>query len=81
MALSNSEKREIESLVRKEIKDFIGSSTMKQYENKLLELISKEMVKGKIHGDIKDIIIRVFREFYYYMWNNKSQWESRLKNA
>ena len=31
MALTDTEKREIESLIRKEIKDFVGTTTMKQY--------------------------------------------------
>ena len=31
MALSATEKKEIETLVRKEIKDFIGTNTVKQF--------------------------------------------------
>ncbi len=81
MALTASDKKEIEVIIRKEIKDFVGSTTMKQYEEKLLNLIASEINRGKIHGNIKDIIIRVFREFYYYMWSQKSTWEGKLKNA
>ena len=47
MALTQSDKREIESLIKKEIKDFLGSATAKQFEDKLLERISKEMKRGK----------------------------------
>ncbi len=39
MALSAADKREIETLVRKEIKDFIGSNTLKQFEDKLLDMV------------------------------------------
>jgi hypothetical protein len=81
MALTNTEKREIETLVRKEIKDFMGSSTVKQYEDKLIDMISKEIKRGKLEGDIKDLTLKMFREFYNFMWTQRSYWEPRLKNA
>ena len=81
MALTATEKNEIEVMVRKEIKDFFGSSTMQQYENKLIDTISKELKRGKLEGDIKDITLRMFREFYQFMWMNRSYWEPKLKNA
>lgn len=81
MALTNTEKREIETLVRKEIKDFMGSSTVKQYEEKLIDMISKEIKRGKLEGDIKDLTLKMFREFYNFMWTQRSYWEPRLKNA
>ena len=81
MALTATEKKEIETMIRKEIKDFVGSNTMKQYEEKLITIISKEITKGKIQGDVKDLVIRVFREFYNFMWTQRGYWEPRLKNA
>jgi len=81
MALTATEKNEIEVMVRKEIKDFFGSSTMQQYENKLIDTISKELKRGKLEGDVKDITLRMFREFYHFMWMNRSYWEPKLKNA
>ena len=81
MALTASEKNEIEVIVRKEIKNFMGQSTMKQYEDKLIEKIGREIKRGKLEGDIKDITLRMFREFYQFMWMNRSYWEPRLKNA
>jgi hypothetical protein len=54
---------------------------MKQFEDKLLEKIGKEIKSGKINGDVKDITLRMFREFYQFMWMNRSYWEPRLKNA
>jgi len=81
MALTNSDKKEIEVLIRKEIKDFMGSSTVKQYEEKLIDLISKEIKRGKLEGDIKDISLKMFREFYNFMWTQRSYWEPRLKNV
>jgi hypothetical protein len=81
MALTATDKKEIETMIRKEIKDFIGSNTMKQYEEKLITILSKEITKGKIQGDVKDLVIRVFREFYNFMWTQRGYWEPRLKNA
>jgi hypothetical protein len=81
MGLTATDKKEIETLIRKEIKDFMGSTSLQQYENKLIDMISKELKKGKLEGDIKDITLRMFREFYQFMWTNRSYWESRLKNA
>jgi hypothetical protein len=81
MALTTTEKKEIEVLIRKEIRSFMENSTLKQFEDKLLDKISKEIKRGKLEGDIKDITLRMFREFYQFMWMNRSYWEPRLKNA
>jgi len=81
MALTATEKKEIEIIIRKEIKDFMGNNTLKQFEDKLLDMVSKEVTRGKINGDIKDIVVKIFREFYQFMWNQRSYWEPRLKNA
>lgn len=81
MALTNSEKKEIEVLIRKEIKSFMENNTIKQFEDKLMDRIQREIKRGKLEGDIKDITLRMFREFYQFMWMNRSYWEPRLKNA
>jgi hypothetical protein len=81
MALTTSEKNEIEVIVRREIKNFMGNNTVKQFEDKLMDKIQKEIKRGKLEGDIKDITLRMFREFYQFMWMNRSYWEPRLKNA
>jgi hypothetical protein len=81
MALTQTEKKEIETIVRKEIRDFLGSNTVKQHEDKLLNLVAQEIKRGKLTGDVKDITIKIFREFYNFMWTQRSYWEPRLKNA
>ena len=80
MALNQTEKRESENLIKKEIKDFLGSTTAKQFEDKFVERISKEMKKnGKLDGQLKDLIIKSFREFYTIMYQQRSFWESKFK--
>jgi len=82
MALSTTDKREIETIIRKEIKDFLGTSTVRQFENKILDMIASELnSRGKVNTNVKDIVVKVFREFYYYMWSQRSSWEPKLKNA
>ena len=73
--------KEIETITRKEIRNFMDNNTVKQFEEKLLDRIQKEIKRGKLEGDIKDITLRMFREFYQFMWMNRSYWEPRLKNA
>ena len=81
MALTQADKREIETLIKKEIKDFLGSSTAKQFEDKLVERISKEMKGGKLEKDVKELIIKSFREFYTIMYQQRSFWESKFKSS
>lgn len=81
MALTSSETKEIEVLIRKEIKAFMNNNTIKQFEDQLLDRIGREIKRGKLEGDVKDITLRMFREFYQFMWTNRSYWEPRLKNA
>jgi hypothetical protein len=81
MALTSSEAKEIEVMIRKEIKNFMGNNTLKQFEDTFMEKIQKEIKRGKLEGEIKDITLRMFREFYQFMWMNRSYWEPRLKNA
>ena len=48
MAFTDSDKKQIETIVRKEIKDFMGSNTIKQFEDKLLDMVAKEIKKARI---------------------------------
>ena len=81
MALTSGEVKEIEVLIRKEIKSFMNNNTVKQFEDQLMDRIAKEIKRGKLEGDIKDIVIKIFREFYQFMWTQRGYWEPRLKNA
>ena len=79
MALTAADKREIEVLIRKEVKDFLGSNTARQFEDKLIDKISKDLKRGKLEKDVKDLIIKSFREFYTIMYQQRSFWESKFK--
>jgi len=81
MALTSSEAKEIEVMIRKEIKSSMNNNTIKQFEDQLMDRIQKEIKRGKLEGEVKEITLRMFREFYQFMWMNRSYWEPRLKNA
>jgi predicted metal-dependent phosphotriesterase family hydrolase len=81
MALTQTEKKEIETIARKEIKDFLQANTMNQFEDKLIDMMVKEIKRGKPGTEIRDIVVKIFSEFYQFMWMQRSYWEPRLKNV
>jgi hypothetical protein len=81
MALSSPEKKEIENIIRKEIKSFMGNSTIKQFEDKFMDKIQKEIKRGRLESGVKDITQKMFSEFYQLMWSNRTQLGQKLKNA
>lgn len=81
MALSSSEKKEIEGIIRKEIKSFMGNNTIRQFEDKFMDKIQKEIKRGRLESGVKDITQKMFSEFYQLMWNNRTQLGQKLKNT
>lgn len=81
MALSSSEKKEIEVLIRKEIKDFFNSSTSKQFENKLMDKISDDIKKGKLRGEVKEVILKSFQEYFTVMYQQRGFWEQKFRGV
>jgi anti-sigma28 factor (negative regulator of flagellin synthesis) len=79
MALSKTEKDQIEVMIRKEIKDFMNANTVKQFENKLIDELKKEIKNGKLDRDIKGIVSDVMIDFYRLMWTKRSFWEPDLR--
>jgi hypothetical protein len=80
MAISQQDKKEIEVLVRKEIKDFLHANTVKNFEDQMINKIKKDMKSGALRGDINDYIRKAFVEFYHYLWAKKSTWENTIRN-
>ena len=79
MALSKTDKDQIEVMIRKEIKDFMNATTVKQFENKLIDELKKEIKNGKLDRDIKGIVSDVMIDFYRLMWTKRSFWEPDLR--
>ena len=81
MALSASDKKEIEVLIRKGIKDFFDSSTSKQFENKLMDKINQEIKKGKLKSNVKEIVLKSFQEYFTVMYQQRGFWEQKFRNV
>ena len=79
MALTQTDKNEIEVMIRKEIKSFLDSNTSKHFEDKLIDKISVEIQRGKLKKEVKDIIIKSFQEYFNMMYHQKSYWESKFR--
>ena len=79
MAFNQSEKNEIEKIVKSEIKSFLDSNTLKQFETKLIDIISSEIKKGGINKDIKLIVTKSLQDFYEYLFTTRNIWGDRLK--
>jgi hypothetical protein len=78
MAFSSAEKKEIEVLIRKEIKDFFDSTSAKQFEKKFMDKVSSEIKKG---GLKKDIIIKSFQEYFVVMYQQRGFWEQKFRSV
>lgn len=81
MSLTTSEKKEIEILIRKEIKDFFDSNSAKQFEKKLLDKISDDMSRGNLKKNVKDIVIKSFQEYFTVMYQQRSFWEQKFRSV
>lgn len=79
MAFTSTEKKEIETLIRSEVKTFLNSNTVKQFEDRLIDKIQKEIKSGKISGDVKDVMLKLFKKFYENMYMNYSYIEGKLR--
>ena len=64
MALTSTEKKEIETMIRREIKSFLKADNVKQYENHIVDVISRELKKGKLRGNINDIVFGVYSHYF-----------------
>ena len=80
MPLSSSDKKEIENIVRKEIKSFLDANTIKKFEDRMIERIKPDMKSGKLRGDVNEYIRKAFVEFYHFLWSKRSNWENTIKN-
>jgi hypothetical protein len=78
MALNDSDKKEIEKISRKEIKDFMDSTNA---HNIVVKMIQTELGTKKIDDKIIDLSTKVVVELFKTLWQRKSFWETALKNV
>ena len=78
MALTDQDKREIEMITRKEIKDFMDTT---QAHKIVVKMIQDELGTKKIDDKIVDLSTKVVVELFKTLWQRKSFWESSLKSV
>jgi hypothetical protein len=78
MALTNEDKKEIERISRKEVKDFLDTT---QAHNIVIKVIQKELGTRKIDDKIVDLSTKVVVELFKTLWQRKSFWEGAIKNV
>jgi hypothetical protein len=78
MALTDQDKREIEKITRKEIKDFMDTT---QAHKVVVKMIQDELGTKKIDDKIVDLSTKVVVELFKTLWQRKSFWESSLKSV
>jgi hypothetical protein len=78
MALTDQDKREIERITKKEIKDFMNTTNAHKI---VIDIIQKELGTKKIDDKIVDLSTKVVVELFKTLWQRKSFWEGALKNV
>jgi DNA-binding ferritin-like protein len=78
MALNNTDIKEIEKIVKKEMKDFLETT---QAHNAVIKIIQKELGTKSIDGRIVDLSTKVVVELFKTLWQRKSFWEQPLKSV
>jgi hypothetical protein len=78
MALTDQDKKEIEKITRKEIKDFMDTT---QAHKIVVKMIQDEIGTKKIDDKIVDLSTKVVVELFKTLWQRKSFWESSLKSV
>jgi hypothetical protein len=78
MALTDQDRRDIEKITKKEIKDFMDST---QATKIVVKMIQDELGTRKIDDKIIDLSTKVVVELFKTLWQRKSFWESALKSV
>jgi AAA+ superfamily predicted ATPase len=78
MALTDTDKREIEKIVKKEVKDFMASTNAHKI---VVDMVKKEMGTRDINDKVVELSTKVVVELFKTLWQRKSFWETSLKSV
>lgn len=78
MALTATDKKEIEKIAQKEMKDFLASTQAHQL---VMKMIQKELGTRTMDERIIDLSTKVVVELFKTLWQRKSFWDSAIKNV
>jgi hypothetical protein len=78
MSLTATDKKEIESIIKKEMKSFLEST---QANKIVVKMIQDELGTKKIDEKIVDLSSKVVVELFKTLWLRKSFWEAPIKGV
>jgi len=78
MAFTDSDRKEIEKIARKEMKDFLDTT---QAHSVVVKVLQKELGTRKLDDRIVELSSKVVVELFRTLWQRKSFWESSLRNV
>ena len=84
MALTNTDKKEIERIARKEMKDFLKTTS---FEKDVIDVVEKQLKRknsklSKTHrAEVVDVSTKVLIELYKTFWLRRNFWDSQIKNV
>tara|TARA_B100002019_G_C21255957_1_gene593861 strand:- start:1596 stop:1853 length:258 start_codon:yes stop_codon:yes gene_type:complete len=84
MALTNTDKKEIERIARKEIKSFLKTAS---FEKDVIDVVETQLKRknsklSKTHrAEVVDVSTKVLIELYKTFWLRRNFWDSQIKNV
>ena len=84
MALTNTDKKEIERIARKEIKDFLKTAA---FEKDVVDVVETQLKRkntklSKTHrAEVVDVSTKVLIELYKTFWLRRNFWDSQIKTV
>jgi hypothetical protein len=84
MALTNTDKKEIERIARREIKDFLKTAS---FEKDVIDVVEAQLKRknsklSKTHrAEVVDVSTKVLIELYKTFWLRRNFWDSQIKNV
>lgn len=81
-ALSATDKSEIKTILKKEIKDFLDISRSADLDKKVSDIVKNKFKNDKdVEKHIVDIVRNVLVQLYKNLWTRRNFWANDLKNA
>lgn len=79
MALTKTDKKEIERIVKKEVKSFLNDNQLKK---KIIDTVKDELKKQNIvdKKQVVDISSKALVELFKHLWLRRNFWETPVKN-
>jgi tRNA threonylcarbamoyladenosine modification (KEOPS) complex Cgi121 subunit len=78
MALTQSDKNEIKTIIKSELRDFLNTN---QTQVEIIKIVKKEMGARDINEKVVELAAKVVSELFKTMWQRKSFWEDTIKKV